>query len=137
MDNQKAKVAAGLGALVLFVGIFLFNQVTSSTTPTSIYTPGPRQPQAVDTSPRHRTPRPKVSTFVSSRPTASQPGPRPTTTRHPVRSGTRPPVRKPPTHSKPPTHKPPTHRPTPPPPSSPPPPSNVLCRLLRILGIIC
>jgi hypothetical protein len=136
MEKKKARTLAGLVIALALASLFLINQITSISEPTSIYTPGPRQPLAV---PTPRSPRPHPHPSISStfsEPRTAAPAPRPTPTRHATRYGTRKPVRHHQTHhARPPTHhpKPPSHHPTPPP-SSPPPTKDpgILCRLLGI-----
>lgn len=136
MEKKAVKAGLGLGVFVLFVALFLLNQITSTSIPTSVYTPGPRQPLAVPRSPSSRPhPHPGVSATLGRTPTFGVPAPRGSSPQHATRYGTRGPIRshRPTTHHP----RPPTHHPRPPkppttPPKSPTPPPGVLCRLLGI-----
>lgn len=137
MKKRKVKATLGLAAFAALLGLFVFNQVTSSSTPTAIYTPGPRQPLAVPTSPSVRShPNPGTSSTLGRSPKGG-------VSMIPSSSGrTRPSTRTPRPGHEPGTHKPvpsPTHHPKPPPKPPTPPPGppptrqpGVFCRLLGI-----
>lgn len=138
MEKRKVRAMAGLALFVTLTVLFFVNQLTSTSTPTAIYTPGPRQPRVVPTSSSARPhPHPGTSSVLTHRPTVASPEPRATSPQG-TRYGTRPPLTHRPTHRPaPPTHapKPPAHRPPPLPPLPPKPPTKppgVLCRLLGI-----
>ena len=136
MKKRKARTLAGLLIALALASLFLVNQITSTSEPASIYTPGPRQPPLAVPK-RSATPHPHPSvSATASEPRTASPAPRPTPTHHATRHGHRTPLRHHQTHhQRPPVHhpRPPSHHPTSPP-SSPPPPRDpgVLCRLLGI-----